>query len=242
MFAGSIQDRLRGRDRSQPGVRGSFQARGGYIQGSEATCKHIPELREKDRRIASLETQLDAAQEAREQATAELEQLREKLEDAAIIRQRNEAIIASQKLALQQLEVALKNQQTAVERILGDDADLSRVQEEVEGNTRLLQRALPKAAGAPRPPPAATSAQLSALSAFGFGGGGASATAAAASDSDGDSSVQAAPTVRGPAAPTVQRPASPTIRGPSGPTARLNTPGTSPATSLSPRPKAGAFL
>ncbi|CAE7415951.1 LIP [Symbiodinium natans] len=239
MFAGSIQDRLRAREEDRIGafrqrsvpvnVSGHPEA----VRDYSSKCHHIAELKEKARRISTLEKQLLMSEEARTQLTMDIDVLSDKLEQASIIRKRNETIIESQKQAIQQLQLALRNQQKAVETILGEEGDsrqYSQVQREVEASQVTLRQALaPRPASAPRQPaqPAQPAVQRPAAGAAGFSVFGGEKEQ---DSEDSEETESSAPSV--PSAPK--------------PTAKLYTPGTTPRTaSSSPRvasPTANRFI
>ncbi|CAE7774252.1 LIP [Symbiodinium sp. CCMP2456] len=244
MFAGSIQDRLRAREDDRIGT---FRQRSvplnvsGHpetVRNYSSKCHHIAELKEKARRIEALEKQLVMSEEARSQLTMDIDVLSDKLEQASIIRTRNETIIESQKQAIQQLQLALRNQQKAVEAILGEEgANVANLQRQVETNQTSLRQALqqrpssrPGQPGQPgqlaqpvqRPPPSAPQS-------YGFSVFGGETERESEDSEETESSAPSA---------SVPRLAAPT--------AKLHTPGTTPRTAASsPRtasPAASRFI
>ena len=241
MFAGSIEDRLRAR--AQDGLGTFRQQRAAPINSSghaevvrdySSKCHHIVELKEKARRIETLEKQLLRSEEARSQLTMDIDVLSDKLEQANILRKRNETIIESQKQAIQQLQLALRNQQKAVEAILGEESDFRHVQREVEATQASMRQVLtpishpaaPKATAVPQRP-----APVVAPAAGSYGGFSVFGGDAEKDDEDSEETESSAPS--GPTAP-------------SAPTAKLYTPGTTPRTAASsprePSPNAGRFF
>ncbi|CAE7700490.1 LIP [Symbiodinium necroappetens] len=244
MFAGSIQDRLRAREDDRIGT---FRQRSvplnvsGHpetVRNYSSKCHHIAELKEKARRIEALEKQLVMSEEARSQLTMDIDVLSDKLEQASIIRTRNETIIESQKQAIQQLQLALRNQQKAVEAILGEEgAHLANLQRQVETNQTSLRQALqqrpssrpgqpgqPGQLAQPAQRPAPSAPQSYGLSVFG------GETEKESEDSEETES----------SAPSASVPRL------TAPTAKLHTPGTTPRTAASsPRtasPAASRFI
>ena len=240
MFAGSIQDRLRAREDDRIGT---FRQRSvplnvsGHpetVRNYSSKCHHIPELKEKARRIEALEKQLVMSEEARSQLTMDIDVLSDKLEQASIIRKRNETIIESQKQAIQQLQLALRNQQKAVEAILGEEgATLANLQRQVETNQTSLRQALqqrpssrPGQPGQLAPPaqrPPEPSPQSYGFSVFG---------GETQESEDSEETESSAPSASAPRL--------------NAPTAKLHTPGTTPRTAASsPRtasPAASRFI
>eukprot|EP00930_Biecheleria_cincta_P100771 TRINITY_DN92398_c0_g1_i1.p1 TRINITY_DN92398_c0_g1~~TRINITY_DN92398_c0_g1_i1.p1 ORF type:complete len:221 (-),score=54.13 TRINITY_DN92398_c0_g1_i1:155-817(-) len=155
---------------------GSIQSR--TARDYAGACKHLPELKEKARRIAFLEEKVREAEEKQRQAETEAELLRIQLQRAEVVRHRNEAVLESQRKAIQQLNLALDAQQKTVDRILGDGNDFDEVTAEVQRlNQTAKQVTTPKATA-----PARLAAQPQATR-FGFGGA-ADATRQDAADLD----------------------------------------------------------
>ncbi|CAJ1446209.1 unnamed protein product [Effrenium voratum] len=152
MFAGSIQDRLRA-----PRGPGGFPVNSAKYRAEQPrdyshSCHHIPELKEKDRRIGALEKKLLVSEEARLQLNSDIDALKDKLEAAAAIKKRNETIIQSQQQAILQLQQALRAQQKAVESILGEDGNFRSIQKEIEASDASLRRAVARPSpGGPGP-------------------------------------------------------------------------------------------
>ena len=230
MFAGSIQDRLRAREQD---TIGSFRQRSvpvnvsGHVEtvrDYSSKCHHIAELKEKARRIETLEKQLFKSEEARKQLTMDIDVLSDKLEQASIVRKRNETIIESQKQAIQQLQLALRNQQKAVETILGEETDFRPVQREVEAAQASIRQALtPRSAALPakRPSRGAAPAAAAPVSYGGFSVfGGEREPEPTEPTEDSEETESSAPSLPAP-------------------TAKLHTPGTTPRTAAS-SPRTGS--
>mmetsp|Transcript_9455 Transcript_9455/g.22053 ORF Transcript_9455/g.22053 Transcript_9455/m.22053 type:complete len:231 (-) Transcript_9455:231-923(-) len=159
MFPGGVQDRLRARAQDQIGgykqrsvplnVSGHPEA----IRDYSSTCHHVTELKQKAKRISALERQLQASEDARSQLVMDVDVLKDKLDQAVILRKRNEAVIESQQLAIRQLQAALLSQQKAVETIFGEAGDLQAAQAEIQATQTSMKQVLAPRAPAAQPAP-----------------------------------------------------------------------------------------
>ncbi|CAK9117317.1 unnamed protein product [Durusdinium trenchii] len=98
-FAGSIQDRLRGRDEVKR-YRGYPVNVSGHVeklQDYSHSCHHLGEIKEQQRRIEALEEKLRRSDEAKLQMKTEIDLLKDQLQEKEFVQKRNETIIESQK-------------------------------------------------------------------------------------------------------------------------------------------------
>merc|ERR1719482_142409 len=83
-------------------------------------CRHTKALTERDLKIKTLEGEIKWLQEHKKQAEAEARQLQFDKEEEVIRREHCEAVIASQRQTIHELEEILKAQQGVMDSIFGE--------------------------------------------------------------------------------------------------------------------------
>ena len=131
--------------------------------------------------------------------------LKDKLEESELIHQRDAAIIESQKHAMAQLQLALRNQQKAIESIFNGEKPMER---EIQADAKLREALTPRASPSTSAPAAPATSPVSPVSPLVSFGGRPSASEESSEASEA-SEVSLAPT------------------------AKLYTPGTTPRTDIS---------